>query len=80
MTSLISDRAALTDELRRIALAAGAAIMDHYRSDFEVIRKDDNSPVTAADRDAEALILSGLRQAVPEVPIVSEEAASGGHV
>ena len=80
LTSLISDRAALTDELRRIALAAGAAIMDHYRTDFEVIRKDDNSPVTAADRDAEALILSGLRQAVPEIPIVSEEAAAGGHV
>ncbi|ABS63786.1 3'(2'),5'-bisphosphate nucleotidase [Parvibaculum lavamentivorans DS-1] len=80
MTTLTSSRAALTDELRRIALAAGEAIMDHYRTDFEVIRKDDNSPVTAADRDAEALILAGLKETMPEVPVVSEEAASGGYV
>ncbi|MEQ8267374.1 MAG: 3'(2'),5'-bisphosphate nucleotidase CysQ [Parvibaculum sp.] len=80
MTSLISDRAALADELRKIALRAGAAIMDHYHTEFEVIHKEDKSPVTAADKDAEAIILAGLRQAVPEIPVVSEEAAAAGHI
>lgn len=80
MTSLISDRAALIEELRKISLRAGAAIMDHYHSEFEVIHKDDKSPVTAADRDAEALILESLKKALPEIPVVSEEAAAGGHI
>ncbi|MBO6679551.1 MAG: 3'(2'),5'-bisphosphate nucleotidase CysQ [Parvibaculum sp.] len=76
----ISDKAGLTRELRRIALQAGAAIMDHYHTDFEVIHKEDNSPVTAADRDAEAIILAGLLAVAPDIPVVSEEAAAGGHV
>jgi len=80
LPSLISDRAALTAELRRIALRAGAAIMDHYRTEFEVLRKEDNSPVTIADRDAEAIILAGLGRSLPDIPVVSEEAASEGHV
>jgi|TARA_B100000614_G_scaffold31812_1_gene24526 3'(2'), 5'-bisphosphate nucleotidase len=80
LTSLISDRAALVEELRKIALRAGAAIMDHYHSEFEVIHKDDKSPVTAADRDAEAIILDGLRKSAPDIPVVSEEAAAGGHI
>lgn len=80
MTSLISNRVALIEELRRIALQAGAAIMDHYHTEFEVVRKDDNSPVTAADKDAEALILAGLSRIAPDIPVVSEEAAADGHV
>lgn len=76
----ISDKAGLTRELRRIALMAGSAIMDHYHTDFEVIRKEDNSPVTAADGDAEAIILAELRRVAPDIPIVSEEAAAAGHV
>ena len=54
--------------------------MDHYHTELEVIRKEDNSPVTAADKDAEAIILSALRRLVPDIPVVSEEAAAGGHV
>ncbi|MBX3492570.1 MAG: 3'(2'),5'-bisphosphate nucleotidase CysQ [Parvibaculum sp.] len=80
VTSSIADKAALTDELRRIAVQAGAAIMDHYHAGVEVARKDDNSPVTAADHDAEAIILDGLRRVAPEIPVVSEEAAASGHV
>ncbi|MBX3504559.1 MAG: 3'(2'),5'-bisphosphate nucleotidase CysQ [Parvibaculum sp.] len=76
----ISDKAGLTRELRRIALQAGAAIMDHYQTEFEVIRKDDNSPVTAADNDAEAIILAALRQVAHDIPVVSEEAAAAGHI
>ncbi len=80
MTSSIADKAALTDELGVSPSRLGAAIMDHYHAGVEVIRKEDNSPVTAADHDAEAIILAGLRRVAPEIPVVSEEAAASGHI
>ena len=80
VTNPTADKSALTDELRRIAIRAGAAIMDHYHAGVEVVRKDDNSPLTAADHDAEAIILDGLRRIAPEIPVVSEEAAAAGHI
>ena len=75
-----ADRGKLAQELRRIALMAGAAIMRHYATDFEVKQKDDNSPVTAADQEAEDIILRELASAIPGIPIVSEEQAAAGHV
>jgi len=73
-----SDRRALVDEIVRLAEAAGERIMAIYASDFAVERKADASPVTAADREAEALILKRLAELTPEIPIVSEEAAATG--
>ncbi|ODA67711.1 3'(2'),5'-bisphosphate nucleotidase CysQ [Methyloligella halotolerans] len=55
---------------------AGAAIMRHYRSDAGFERKGDNTPVTMADRDADAILLAVLREIDPEIPVVSEESAS----
>jgi 3'(2'), 5'-bisphosphate nucleotidase len=45
-----------------------------------VTRKADDSPVTAADRDSEEIILEGLARLAAGVPVVSEEAAAAGHV
>jgi 3'(2'), 5'-bisphosphate nucleotidase len=42
-----------------------------------VTTKADASPVTAADEAAQAIILAGLQQYLPELPIVSEEAERG---
>ena len=78
--TLSTDRGKLAQELRRIALMAGAAIMQHYATDFEVKQKDDKSPVTVADQDAEDIILRELKSAVPDIPIVSEEQAAAGHI
>lgn len=62
--------------LRRLALQAGAAIMDIYdRDDFEVRAKSDASPVTEADLAADALISAGLVAAFPDIPVVTEEQA-----
>lgn len=58
----------------RLAGAAAAAIVAVRDAGFVVERKRDHSPVTAADRIAEALIVEGLRQAAPDIPVVSEEA------
>ncbi len=64
----------LTREMRRLALEAGAKIMEIYDGpDFEVRSKDDASPVTAADEAADALISEGLRSAFPDMPLVTEE-------
>ncbi|MDF3606916.1 3'(2'),5'-bisphosphate nucleotidase CysQ [Paracoccus sp. DMF-8] len=64
-------------ELRRLALEAGARIMEIYGADdFEVRAKSDASPVTEADEAADALISAGLRAAFPDIPLVTEEQAA----
>ena len=67
------DRDALLSDVIEIARAAGACIMDHYHADVAVDTKSDNSPVTQADLDANALITSRLRTLTPEIPIIAEE-------
>lgn len=64
----------LTRVIRKLALEAGDVIMEIYNSDdFEVKSKSDDSPVTAADEAADALISAGLRAAFPDVTLVTEE-------
>ncbi len=66
----------LTTIFRRLALEAGDKIMEIYESDdFEVKSKSDESPVTVADEAADALISAGLREAFPDVALVTEEQA-----
>ncbi len=62
------------DGVIRIARKAGAAILEVYnRPDFGVEQKADDSPLTAADRAAHAVIDAGLRELTPEIPVLSEE-------
>ena len=58
------------------ALAGAREVMDVYGTEFAIERKDDGSPVSAADRRAEAAILPRLAAAFPEIPVVAEEAAA----
>ncbi len=63
--------------IRKLALEAGDKIMDIYvQDDFNIKTKSDNSPVTAADEAADALISAGLRAAFPDVMLVTEEQAA----
>ena len=62
--------------LAAAAARAGAAIMQHYREPAAFEIKGDNSPVTRADCDSEAIILEALRRLAPEVKVVSEETCS----
>ena len=67
----------LTSEMRRLALQAGAKIMEIYEAEnFAVRSKSDDSPVTEADEAADALISAGLRRAFPDIPVVTEEQAA----
>jgi 3'(2'), 5'-bisphosphate nucleotidase len=65
---------------RRLARQAAAAVMAVRAAGFAVEQKRDASPVTAADRIAEALITDGLREAAPEIPVVAEEAFEAGEI
>jgi len=64
----------------RLAQTAADAILTVRDAGFAVERKDDQSPVTAADRLAEGIILEGLRAATPDIPVVAEEECSEGVV
>ena len=65
--------------LARIAAAAGTVVMRHYGA-CEARAKADNSPVTDADQEAEALILKELAAAFPGVPVVAEEEMAAGRM
>ena len=63
------------DTLLRIAKTAGNAILSVYQraGDIDVTIKDDNSPLTEADRDAHEIIIAELKEFTPSIPILSEE-------
>ncbi len=46
-----------------------------YAGEFAVERKDDNSPLTAADLAAHRAIVDGLHVLTPQIPVLSEESA-----
>jgi len=56
-----------------IAKEAGSAIMQIYKQDFKVEYKQDNSPLTLADKKANNIIETGLNQLPTNFPILSEE-------
>ncbi len=56
-----------------IAHQAGDAILEIYHQDFTVDFKEDNSPLTIADKKSNDIILHGLRKLDSTTPIISEE-------
>jgi 3'(2'), 5'-bisphosphate nucleotidase len=58
---------------RDLAEKAGEIIMNYYFSDFGRYEKEDGTPVTDADLEANELILCGLKENFPSDDIVSEE-------
>lgn len=77
MASSDLDLARALDTARRAVAAAATASLRHFRTGVAVDRKPDRTPVTAADRDAEAAILAVIREAFPGHDILAEE--SGAH-
>src|SRR5262249_48909031 len=64
--------------LAETAHDAGRVILRHYAQGVESRTKTDAPPVTAADEDAERLILERLRAIEPGTPIVAEEEVAAG--
>lgn len=64
----------LLDGISTICRQAGDAILEVYeRVNHEVETKEDDSPLTAADRAAHRIIVDGLTTLAPEIPVLSEE-------
>jgi len=61
------------DDVIAIAQKAGNVIMEIYSKDFTVEYKDDKSPLTEADKNANAVIIEGLNALPLLFPILSEE-------
>lgn len=74
------DDDALAEALIATVIAAGKAAIEIYRQDFAVEAKGDASPVTEADRRAEAIILADLARLAPDIPVIAEEACAAGVV
>jgi histidinol phosphatase-like enzyme (inositol monophosphatase family) len=55
------------------AKAAGAVALRYFRTDLQVERKHDHSPVTIADREAEQRAVEVLREAFPDHGFLGEE-------
>ncbi|WP_308215356.1 hypothetical protein [Sinobaca sp. H24] len=56
--------------LKDIAVAAGIDIMDVYSGDMEVEHKDDDSPLTIADKRAHQIIAAGLEKLDADIPVL----------
>ena len=67
---------ALSLAIAQVAEDAARLILPYWRSDTAVETKSDDSPVTQADRAAEALILERLAVLYPGVQTVAEEAVA----
>lgn len=61
------------DTARRAVEAASKAALIHFERGVAVERKADRSPVTAADRDAEAAILATIADVFPSHSVLAEE-------
>ena len=59
--------------INRLAEASGAAIRPYFRADFGLESKSDATPVTLADRAAEAAIRAILETERPDDGIIGEE-------
>jgi 3'(2'), 5'-bisphosphate nucleotidase len=67
--------------LADIAARAGEILMRHYAAETIASRKkDDFSPVTAADEEAETFILAELLKLAPDVAVIAEEQVASGHI
>ena len=69
VSSKISQLETIIDAITK----AGDKILEIYVSDFQVEKKDDNSPITKADLESNKIIKESLLQT--GIPILSEEDA-----
>jgi 3'(2'), 5'-bisphosphate nucleotidase len=76
MANLLTQARSLIPVVR----AAGEIELEYFRQDAEVMDKQDGSPVTLADQEAEKLIAERLQALFPDIPMVGEESAASGAI
>jgi 3'(2'), 5'-bisphosphate nucleotidase len=68
----------IADTLAEIGCAAGTVLRRWHQAPCPYSLKSDGSPSSAADVEAEALILEALAARYPGIPVVAEESARDG--
>ena len=68
----------LVEALLPSVLAAGRIEMAHFAAGVAVETKADTTPVTAADHQAEEVLIAGLHRVAPGVPVIAEEEVAAG--
>src|SRR5919106_114136 len=66
----------LLEQLSGAVCEAGQKIMHFYQGDTDVAFKENNSPITAADRASHCFLLQALQHITPGIDVVSEESAA----
>jgi len=64
------------EKIKEICLHASDVILEVYNREaknIKVLNKDDKSPLTEADLEANKIITNGLKKWYPTIPIISEE-------
>jgi 3'(2'), 5'-bisphosphate nucleotidase len=69
------DAVFLLEKTLKIADSASQKVLEIYNTDFKVNYKADESPITAADLASHQVIVDGLRELTPDIPVLSEEGA-----
>jgi 3'(2'), 5'-bisphosphate nucleotidase len=72
------ERERIAAVLAEIACAAGEVLRRYHRAPCPHALKPDGSPSSAADVEAEDLIVAALAERFPGIPVVAEERAQGG--
>ena len=65
--------AAQMDALIDICQQAHQVILPYWKTDLEIEEKEDDSPVTKADKAANEVIEQALLRLAPDIPVISEE-------
>lgn len=69
---MINPEAVLSD-MQALSIAAGKEILKMYKKRVPIEYKNDDTPVTAADKAANEIIVNGLKERYPTIPILAEE-------
>lgn len=80
MTTTLQTLEDMVTPLLTLGARAGDAIIEHYHAPGadRYSDKGDDTPLTAADLAADAILKAGLQALSPEIPILSEESPPGG--
>ena len=80
MSKLLNHLPALCNIVRRTAMEAGEITLEYFDEGMKITPdfKKDGSPVTEADRRAEEYIAKILNETIEGLPVIGEEAVSGG--
>jgi 3'(2'), 5'-bisphosphate nucleotidase len=70
----------LLEAILPAVLAAGRIEMRYFAAGVTAATKPDQTPVTAADHEAEEVLLAGLHRAAPDIPAIAEEAVAQGRI